>query len=214
MHRTDTTHDQFKYMIGGLAGIILAGAMFCSLAFSIGFGLVIWSEGYPSLGDAASTFVMGNLVVISFGTLLSLAAGFFSVAAVGIVNFSIGNPLGHKTATLTAGSLAGYIPTCFLLFTMEWGLFLTPPIAMAMGAFGASWSARGHKSDIWPPLVIPTNYRLSILRLMIATAWIAVFFAIANLFETLEFVFGFVAWFIINGLLIGIAKLYRMTRPE
>lgn len=191
-------------------GIVAAGALFSFLTFST-FCLI--TEDLTSFDRAASMFALGNLISVSIGGIIAMVVGFFSLIFVYLFNLSLGNPLSHHTATLTAGSLACFVPTAVLFPADEWWVCLLPPIAAAMGAYGASWSARGHKPDAWRPQVKETKYKLSILRLMIATVWIAVFLAAANLFESKEFVIAVAVWFICNGLLMFLAKLYRHFRP-
>lgn len=211
MDETVADGDQLEYIIQGLGGIMLASALFSSLAFSIPS---VWVDGCPSSGRAVSTFAMGNLICVSVGSVISLGAGFLSVVVVWLFNRSLGNPLDHQAATLSAGSLAVYMPAMFLHYALELGgLFLIPIVAMVMGAFGASWSARGYVSCFARPQVKEATYKLSILRLMIATMWIALFLAAANLFESKQFVIAVATWFVCNGLLVFLAKLYRLFRP-
>lgn len=207
--------DQFEYLLPGVGGIMLAGALFSFLAFTLGGTIEAYFNGgnLPQFWQGLWIFVVGFLVCGSIGAIIFLTTGMLSVFFVGIVNMSLGYPLDHRTAAVTTGSLAGFVPTAFLLFTEDWMFFGFTFIAMALCAMGASWTAGNHLTDLWRPLVRETKYKLSIKRMMIATAWLAGLFATANITGSPAIAIAASIWILLNAVLIGIAKLYRMVRP-
>ena len=201
--------DQFGYLFPGVGGIMLAGALFAILAFTVAGAIEAYSNGG---GQIIWIFFVGFFVCGSIGAIIFLTTGMLSVAFVGIVNMSLGYPLDHRTAALSTGSLAGFAPT-FILFAGEWPLFVFPLFAMAMCAMGASWTVGNHMTDHWRPVVRETKYKLSIKRMMIATAWLAGLFATVSITGSPVIAIAAGIWILLNAVLIGIAKLYRMARP-
>ena len=192
---------------------MLAGALFAILALTVAGAIEAYSNGTPQVGQIIVTFIVGFFVCGSISAVIFLTTGMLSVVFVGIVNMSLGYPLDHRTAALTTGSLAGFLPTGFILFSEEWPLFVFPLFAMAMCATGATWTAGNHITDHWHPLVRETKYKLSIKRMMIATAWLAALFATVSITGSSAIAMAAGIWMLLNAVLIGIAKLYRKLRP-
>jgi len=205
--------DQLAYIFNGLAGMMAAGALFSMLACCEAlFVFGVWKYSYPP--DLANIFlwgIFGSIFAVTIGSVVMSVTGIISIVLVWIINKSLGCPMSHRTAALSTGSLAGFLPTAYLVFT-PWSIWVTL-LAMAMGAYGASWSARGHKLDAWRPQSHETKYQLSIFRLMIGTAWIAGILATINFTGYATLAIGIGAWFALNALLVGFAKLYRVVRP-
>jgi hypothetical protein len=125
--------------------------------------------------------------------------------------------------------MAGYIPTCFVLFApMEWNSqilvigLLGPFLAMLMGAYGATWSSKlmGHSPEfdmvqrVEVPLRGRGEYRLRISHLLIGTAWIALVFAIANASGGFEFAIATGLWFVFHAILVLLIRIYKQIRSK
>lgn len=152
------------------------------------------------------------------GIIISSISGLFSIALIIVINWSLGYPLNARSAAISAGSLAGYAPTVWVLFTPGFGGrvsdqmvvgFLGPVLAMILGAIGAAWASSKFGGYDFNVATRRNRFRLSILHIMIATAWVAVTFAVANLFGGPEFGIAVAAWFVLQGFLLGFVHVFR-----
>lgn len=205
--------DKLGYIANGLNGIMAAGFAFPLLSGSGVLLAELLKHGFPA---SAPELLLGAvvyffLVVLIAGPIVGMISGFIAIPLVWIVNMSLGSPMNRRTAVLSAGSLAGFMPTAFFVFLGPW-IWITL-LAMAMGAFGASWSAHRHPSNIWRRPITETKYQISIVRLMIGTAWIALVLATINFTGDSRLAIAAGVWLISNVLLLGLAKMYRRFRP-
>ena len=210
-------YDQFSYVGSSILGIMLAGAMY-PIAIIIVTGLFAMGSA-PSSSDMVAVVIF-SVIGFLLGGMLSSITGTIAVFLIYLINKSLADPLSRETAALSAGSLAGYIPTAWVLFvtgSASWieittAGFFGPILAMLMGAYGASRSAKAFGPGPFFPPHASRRYRLSIWHLLIGTTWVACIFGLANYFGGLEFAYAVVGWIVLQTILVGGIKLCRLLR--
>lgn len=209
--------DQFAFIFGSLGGIILAGALYPLVIVCFGFAIEFFQSG--SLANVGASLMYGFPICVmgaGVGSVVFSFTGLIAIFLIWAVNKSFGNPFDRERATMSAGSLAGYIPTAWAFFGSGHEI-LAPIVAMIMGAYGASWCADlQHKtsSASYPNRIHNKEYRLSISHLMMGTAWIAGIFALDNLLGVPFFAIAIFGWLILHAILIGIVKIYKTIGPK
>lgn len=142
---------QSTYISGGFLGIACAG---CVYPFLMG-GIVLLFSLFNSFSIDELFFALIALAIYSLiggaiGLIVATVCGLFSIALTILMNRSLGYPLDARSAAISAGSLAGYAPTAWILFSPEFGGdffekaaigFLGPVLAMTLGAVGAAWGS-------------------------------------------------------------------------
>ncbi len=212
---------QESYVASGFLGIIIAAGLYpCVVSvFCVLYAI-------PNIGLAEALLVIGVSALVggAVGTVVALFTGVVAIPLVNAVNRSLGYPLDPQSSAICAGSLAGYIPTSWVLFTPElmgtnlWD-FITvaligPALAMVFGAVGAAWSCAKYGALELEKLILYRKYRLSISHLMIGTAWIAIVFAIANYFGGLGFVIAAAYWLGFQALMLAVIFLWQRNRQK
>lgn len=217
----DEHEFQTSYTSEALLGIAFAGSAYPSIAAS---ALLICSLFYTSIIDLPSALlilVIYSLIGAVFGFLIAGVVGGLAILLVVVVNRSLGYPLDARSAAISAGSLAGYTCTVWILFTPgAWGnlieiaatTLLGPILAMTLGAIGAARASSKYGGLNFSVATRRRKQKISILHLMVATAWIAVALAIANSFGGLEFGFAVIGWFVLQGFMLGFIWLIRKLR--
>ena len=213
---------QNSYLFEALPGIALAGGAYpFFLASIILFFAAIYAGNASDFVSGFSFLVYFSLVGGVIGMLVATVTGLFSIALLITVNRSLGYPLNARSAAISAGSRAGYATTVWILFIDELGSdyaavaavgILGPILAMTLGAIGAGWASNVYGGYELAIASRRKKSRLSILHMMIATTWIAVTFAIANVFGGLGFAIAAAGWFFLQGIMLSIIHLYRTLR--
>ena len=215
----DVHKVQANYVSNAFPGIVLAG---CVYPFLMGVAILFFEVVF---NGATNQILIGMFFVAVYGILggavgliVSGFTGIISIAMLIVVNRSLGYPLNPRSAAISAGGLAGYAPTVWILFTTPstGGFsvkvaagFLGPVLAMILGAIGAACSSSkfgGYESAV---STRRDRFRPSIMHIMIATAWIAVTFAIANFFGGPEFSIAVAAWFVLQAFLLVVIHAFR-----
>ena len=214
---------QVSYISGSFLGIAIAGGAYavCLGGITILFDQIVSSTGIGSFFEIALSMLFFSLIASPVGMLLGALSGLLSIPIVIFMNRSLGNPLDARSAAISAGSLAGYMPTAWVLFipkagwltSVSAGLF-GPILAMLLGAYGAAWASGKFGGFDFNVATKRSKRRLSIFNMMMATAWVAVTFAIANLFGGLGFAIAAAGWFVLQGFLLGVIHLYRKLRKQ
>ena len=227
------SQKQVRYVSSGFFGIIMAGAAY-PLVLGVLATLVTltsMASALPSLSDLAIALVsalVSTFILLVIGGTCGLILGTFAAAlavpVVIAVNRTIGNPISARSATICAGSIAGYLPTAWVMFTPLFGadllgtiatLFFGPGLAMTMGAYGAAKSSAAYSKI--KPAEAATSQRqpLSIRHLMMGTAWVAVTLSIGNYFGGLGFVIAVAVWFGLQALMLAAVNLLpKLTRRK
>lgn len=225
--------EQFKYVITSWIGIVIGGVLYPLVLYVILMGWFAISEGLPKMtvADLPTVFLI-VLVYILFaaasGALISGFTGIASILLVTAVNATLGNPLTRRIAVITAGSLAGFIPTAWVFFGMAMHStafsssqirqyfmigFFGPVLAMLMGAWGGYWYYTKYtETSVTYMPVRRKPHRLTIIHLFAATTWVAAMFGFINLTGGMYFAISVVAWFFLNLLLLG--GYWFMTRRK
>ena len=223
-------HDQSdiheKCVVSGFVGIVMAGFLY---PFSMAILILVWQ--FLWVGDVvpadllSACFYLGVFSLIGgcIGFILSAVTGLLSMLLVIVINRSLGNPLAPRSAAISAGSLAGYIPTAWVVFSPEFGgtlaesamvALMGPILAMSLGAIGAARTSRKFANPNALGFNPPEKHQLSIIHLLIGTSWIAVVFALSNVFGGQGFTIAVVMWFALQtAMLVGI-WMYRKLRPR
>lgn len=223
--RFEEREIQFNCVCSSFLGIVLAGMAYpiCLMAIGVFFSVVsAWSLG-PQLLDAVIAITMLAMVGGLLGATVSTFTGLISIATVHLMNRSLGFPLPPRYAAISAGSMAGYIPTAWVLFAptstgaFDWALigFLGPLLAMAFGAVGAAWASKKFGSfdtSLATKRQLPRN-RFRIVHLMAATGWVAVTFATANYFGGLGFAIAAAGWFALQAIMMAVVHFGIAMRP-
>jgi|GEM_PF-5675387 len=210
-------HTYFSCISASLGGIVLAGLCYAPCLFLIAIFVQLPNGGPQGFLD----FVMALLMVISvgggFGVVISVITGFVSIVVVYFINRSLGYPLDEVSAMISAGSMAGYMPTVSVVFmASQYSNFqqvaivgaMGPLLAMCMGAVGAGWGAMKW-GDFDLSQTSNRKHKLSVLHLMMVTAWVALTFAIANAMGGLEFAIATGAWFVLQAVMLAVFGLFR-----
>lgn len=217
-------HDvQNNYVTGGAMGIAMAGAVYpfvvsCLVAFcSILFTGII--DPVYGIIFVAAFSIIGGLC----GFAIAGIVGGLAVLLVMGINRSLGYPLDARSASISAGSLAGYASTVWILFDSFFATDLVetaiivvmgPILAMTMGAIGAARASSKYGGYDFSVASQRRKQRISILHLMVATAWIAVALAIANSFGGSAFAFAVIGWFVLQAFMLGfISAVRKMRKP-
>jgi len=207
-----------NYVASRFYGICIAGSVY---PFIIGVCVALynlpWIRTVDQLGWAFVSLVIFSCIGAFIGVIISGITGLASICLAIVFNMSLGRPLDPRSVAISTGSLAGYIPTVWILFdpymgrNLEFALigFVGPILAMSLGAYGAAWSASAYGGSILSAAPPRHRHQLSILNMMVATTWIAVTFAIANMFGGIGFAIAAAGWFLLNGILLGAVYLYR-----
>ena len=218
----DQHRIQFSCISGAFVGIVTAGFCYPSciaLIVAIAEG---WQIGIPSIEEA----IAGAMFIVFFGGIfgfmLSATTGLVSVLLIYWMNRSVGYPLDARSAAISTGSLAGYLPTAWVVFVMPgWDATevaitaaLGPILAMSLGAIGAAWSSKRYAGIHYELARHHIRSRISILNLMMATAWIAVTFATANLFGGPNFAIAVGVWFVLQSLMLAAVVLYKKAKSS
>ena len=211
------SHTHLSCISSALGGIVLAGTLYPIVLYTLVIASTIMRPYGPGPGPFFEEIFLVVLIGTTIGAVLSAITGLASVVLVYLMNRSLGYPLDEASAVISAGSMAGYMPTVFAVFSamrfggMESVAFagaLGPLLAMTMGAIGASWSARKWGGfDISRATV--RKRKLSVFHLMMATTWVAVTFAIANAWGGPEFAIAVAGWFALQGLMLAIFGQFR-----
>ena len=229
---------QLDYIASSSGGIVLAGALYPIVLAVIIFLFELFRSGgtditslvFTDIPSALVAIVVISLALLIAGFILSGITGIAAIFLVYIVNTSMGNPMPKRISAITAGSLAGYSPTAFLFYEMPFiyyempfggiqeyvlGVTLGPVLAMLMGAWGASWCVTRYteKSVSFVP-VRRTKYRLGITDLMVATAWFAAVFGLANFAGGMNFVVSVMIWIVLHSGLVGLYILTQRRKQE
>lgn len=210
---------------GAFPGIVIAGALYPVILTAL-----IWIWRTIASGDigvySLSDFVLfsGMLILCGgcAGAFISAISGLISVALVCTMNWSVGNPIDARAAAISAGSLAGYMPTVLVLFgpvsTTQVSFvalvgFLGPILAMSMGALGAYWSAADCCGfDIDTVCRNRPTYRLTITTIMMGTFWIAIACAGCNFFGGPQLAIAAAGWFVLQAFMLLLVRQYRIIR--
>lgn len=215
---------QFGYVLSGYPGIMAAGCAYpflISIIVAVFAAVVNFGFTFTQLEEAASAMLLFSFLGGAFGLFISIVTGLISIGLVCTMNWSLGFPLSARSASISAGSLAGYIPTAWILFTPDFGKevaasaaigFLGPLLAMTIGAYGASVASRHYSGIKSAALTQKRKQSLSISQMMIATTWIAVIFATANYFGGLGFAIAAAGWFGLQALMFGAILAWRRIR--
>lgn len=222
-------YEQISVVFSGLLGIVLAGT-FYPLVLSLFIAVIsLWKNGFEFSFEMLLLIVWFSLFAGFFGLIFSFFTGLIAIGLTWTMNASLGSPISDRSTATAAGSMAGYIPTCFVLFApMDWNSqiitigLLGPFLAMMMGAYGASWSvnlmAHSPEFDMVQQGEIPTRarpqYQLRISHLLIGTAWIALVFAIANATGGFEFAIAAGLWFVFHAILVLLIRIYKKIRSK
>ena len=219
-------HDvQSSYISGAFPGIVLAG---CAYPLFLGSAIVFLGLvfGQISIGELPIALFFLALYSILGGVLGCIGGailGLLSIALLIWMNRSVGYLIDARSAAISAGSLAGYAPTVWIIFTTDFGGgisetatagFCGPILAMTLGSIGAAWSSTifgGYE------LTVAKQRRsavLSIKHIMMATMWIAITFAIANYFGGQSFAIAALAWFMLQGIVLGAIQVFRRMRKR
>ena len=213
---------QFTYVSSAITGIVTAGIAY-PIFLTVGFFI------YQVLLNGVNNQLVSGITFLTFyslvGGLLGLAisalTGLISIYLIILMNRSMRYPLDARSAAILAGSLAGYSPTVWILFTdtfagnfagSAWVGFLGPILAMTFGAIGAAWASAKYGGYDFSVATQRQKSRLSIMHLMIATGWIAITFAIANFFGRLEFAIAVAVWLVLQVILLGGIHVSRKLR--
>jgi len=223
--RVSENEAHLQYVLSAFPGIILAGGLY---PLCLGVLALMWQAVWDGRFDLSDTLgFLGIFAMLGgmFGVIISAVTGLISIGLMWAMNRSLGYPLDGGSAAISAGSLAGYLPTAWVFFTPMFGKdfqesatigFMGPILAMLLGAIGASWTAKRYTRPKFHAAVIRKKYRLSISHMMIATTWIAVVFALANFFGGTWFAIASAAWFglqaIMLNLILMIGKFLRVKQ--
>lgn len=202
-------------------GIALAGAVY---PFVVGCLVAFCTFLFTGSNDPASVIIVAAVFSVIGGLCGFVIAGIvggLAVLLVMAINRSLGYPLDARSATISAGSLAGYASTVWILFTPVVGtdlieaaikVVLGPILAMTMGAIGAARASSKFGGYDFSVASQRRKQRISILHLMVATAWIAAALAIVNSFGGAEFAFAIVGWFVLQAFMLGFISTVRKIR--
>jgi len=212
--RFEQDHTHLACISASMGGIIVAGMLYPAALFFV----VLFSQLPSITGPIELLFGFGMVLVFGgcVGAFLSTITGAISICIVYLMNWSLGYPLDEHSAVLSAGSMAGYMPTVFVVFTSsQYGSItdvaivgaLGPLLAMCMGAVGAVWGAKKWSGF---DLSKATNrkHKLSVTHLLVATTWVAVTFAIANAFGGPEFGIAAAGWFALQAIMLLLVKSF------
>ena len=198
---------QAECMSRAMPGVITAGAIYSLLPS----GIILLGSGPNSIEIAFAAVFIGFIV--------SAVSVLISAAIIFLFNRSMGYPLDGISAAISAGSMAGYLPTIFLAATAPSMFFilaflLGPLLAMTLGAIGANIALRKF-AIIDLDRIQRARWRLSVSRLMAITFWIALTLAIANLFHVrVAFVIVVLIWIAINGTTLGLFRLFWWAKKK
>ncbi len=225
-HEPSEFEVQANYLLSGYPGIMAAGCVypfFISILITLYWCVVRLQFDIGDLGDAMSTIFAFSIMGGALGLFISVFSGMVSIGLVIFMNWSLGFPFNARFASLSAGSLAGYMPTVWVLFTPNFAReletaaaigLLGPILAMSLGAYGSAFASR-HNSNLRPEFVHrESKLSVSISNLMIATAWISVVFAIGNALGGLEFAVATAGWFGIQAMVFVSIYYRRQTGGE
>ena len=217
---------QTSYVRGALPGIGLAGCAYPFFTTSIVliFGAIYAASSLDEIFEGIFFLGFFSFFAGIIGLLIAGFTGLLSITLVIVMNRSLGYPLDARSAAISAGSLAGYAPTVWILF-LDGGIgvnytamaavgFLGPILAMTLGAIGAARASNAYGGYDLAIASRRKKSRLSIMNMMIATTWIAVTFAIANVFGGLGFAVAAAGWFFLQGIMLSIIHLYRTLRKR
>ena len=216
---------QASYVSGALGGIMLAGSVypfagFMSLLFFDVFFVDVLIGGIEDSIFTAAKYIP---VAATVGLITSCFTGLISIALIIVINRSLGNPLDARSAAISAGSLAGYMPTAWTFFSTgvsgvfvaEVALCLSGPIlAMSLGAIGAAWASARFGGVDFTNASKRKKRRISIFHLMAATTWVAITFAIANYFGGLGFAVVVAGWFVLQAIMLGFIHFFRVIMAQ
>jgi len=212
---------QVSYISGSFVGIVIAGFLYpiCASILAHVVELAFFSARIGGFFEIVIHNILLLLMGGTVGAVVGSLSALLSIPILIFMNRSLGNPLDARSAAISAGSLAGYMPTAWVLFLpgMDWsealstGLF-GPVLAMLMGAYGAAWASEKYGGFDFEIATKRKKRPLSVFNMMMATAWVAVTFAIANMFGGLGFAIAAAAWFVLQGFLLGIIHFGRKLR--
>jgi len=216
------SQKQVRYVSSGFFGIMLAGTAYPSVcALLIVLASLAWSP--QGLTGAISASICIAVAGAACGLLISIFTGAIAIPLVIAVNRSLGNPMSARSATLCAGSIAGYLPTAWVMFSPPGiagsreavlAIFLGPVLAMCLGAYGAAISSAAYSKVNPVDAVTREKGPLLISHLMIATAWIAVTLSIGNYFGGTGFVIGVLVWLGLQTLILLVVNLVAKRRKR
>ena len=207
--------EHFEYMAGSIGGIVLAAVVFVSILSVVLLGLLIFSSGIRgALANELLDIVAGIVIALLVAIAIAAASGMISIYLIWIVNGSLGHPLNKESAAVSAGSLAGYVSLIGLVFTGEFVAYVLLLAATALGAAGASWSAKRCDKNVEKvtPAECEEPFTLTISRLMIVTVWFALIFSVIRLTSSWQIAGAIFGWFAANSLILGIAWLFGLNR--
>jgi len=216
----DENDVQMNYVLSSFAGILCAGFAYPSFLGSIVLiANLVKSDSTERVLEGLFTLLV---ICLSGGFLALLTCaltGLLSIALVIVMNRSLGNPLDARSAAISAGSMACYAPTVWILFIPGMDLsrittigFLGPILAMTLGAIGAAWASATFSGYDFSIAKQKNRSKLSIMQLMTVTTLIAITFAIANLFGGLEFAIAAAGWFVLQAIMLGIINAHQGLR--
>ena len=209
-------------LFSSFGGIILAGGLYPVVVnlVAVLYRVVTMGWVFGPLDMTIIDFFMIAMIACIVGILISFFTGIIAITIVGALNRSIGYPLDPRSSAISAGSLAGFIPTAWILFIpylvndipeAMW-LLLLPIVAMCMGGWGAARTTREY--DDFKSLFAAAfpKHQLSIKHMMMATAWVAATFALANFFGATEFAVAVGYWIVLQAIMLTVIHFYRKFR--
>lgn len=215
----------FVFLLSSWVGIVLAGASYAILLALIAFVfLVIMNvpSGNDDLLGAVAVFFFVVIVAALYGMVASAVTGTVAIFLVWAFNFSLNHPLSKSMAVVSAGSLAGYLPTAFVFFNVEPDLgnlaetaltvFVGPVVAMLMGAKGAHWFATKYV-DSSKETARPLAIQFSIKNLFVVTAWIAGVLSFAN-YVGFWFLISAIIWIVMHVILLSVLSIRRKWKDK
>ncbi len=208
--RFEQEHTHLACATAALGGIIVAGMIYPACLFLVAIMPQMQSI---RIGPAEFLilFVMALFGGATVGSLVSMVTGLLSIIIVHAINRSLGYPLNELSASISAGSMAGYMPTVAVVFLVGasgrvpdilMAGVIGPLLAMCLGAAGAAWGAKrwgGFDLSNLPS----RQHKLSVFHMLMATMWISITFAVANAFGGPEFGIAAAAWFVLQGLMLA-----------
>ena len=163
------------------AGSVAAGMLY---PFFLSGGLVV----FQLIDAIAGLHVCAMLVGV--GMVVGAISGAVGVFIVCEANQMLGHPLSGRYAGITAGSLSGYMSTCwvcvavlfqFSIFEFTLACLLGPVLASTMSAAGAYWvMKRNVTSD--ESSITPAHWRLSVSHLLMAMLMFSLLLAVSSPF--------------------------------
>jgi len=171
-------------MLAGMLYPFCLCGLFCFLLI-VG-GLSGYRPDTSELIYGLSVFAM----VVAVGMAVSTIASSIGILIVYAANQMFGHPLRGRYAGITAGSLSGYMSTCwvcvavlfqFSIFEFTLACLLGPVLASTMSAAGAYWVMKQNVTSD-ESSIPPTQWRLSVSHLLMAMLMFSLLLAVSSPF--------------------------------